>query len=96
MFPVGKRGGEAYSVSGLLPKSEVWKTILCAPAPLANMSLQHSPHEVAPRLPYQTPGEAYLELERVKTVLTGSKMSEGKRRQRQYLGNDCVHDGVSH
>ena len=57
---------------------------------------QHSLHEAASRLPSQIPGEAYLELERVKTVLTGSEMSEGERRRRQNLGNDCVYDGVSH
>ena len=42
------------------------------------------------------PGEAYLKLERVKTVLTGNEMPERERRQRQNLGNDCVHDGVNH
>ena len=96
MFPVGKLGGQALSVSGLLPKSGVWKTVLYAATPLVNKSMEHSLHEAASRLPTQIPGEAYLELESVKTVLTGSEMSEGERRRRQNSGNDCVHDGVSH
>lgn len=82
-------------MSGLLPNSGVWETVLCAPTPLVNVAVQgsqHSLHETAPRLPSHIPGESYLGLERVMTVLTGSERLQGECRQRQDLGNDSVHN----
>lgn len=55
---------------------------------------QYSLPATASRLLSHVAGDAYLELEKMKTVATGLEICEGERRQRQNLGNKFFHDGV--